>query len=272
MRELPPMLSGDALQQIAALRDYLVRLARSGENEIMETVKANPGTLRDTVNKAANGKSGTPGAASPAEDAARRARTLQALIVKTAENSRERDEVLTESLGELSREIRQSYLARSEFGEYRQEIALLIEATARQIVESYGYLELILATEAALGEMGEQLAAYTTEIGGQIRRGFLEDPDTHQTMLGIAISQQLRFTGQELTDGGWTYYELSPGQTLGLYTSTGWQFWVNGRRVGWFDSSDGLLHTVSQMVEEELRMGDWVLSSVGGLGIRMTGA
>ena len=120
--------------------------------------------------------------------------------------------------------------------------------------------------------MGEAFAAYVTELSGQIRRGFLEDPETHQTVLGIAISQQLRFTGQELTDGGWTYFELSPGQTLGLYTSTGWQFWVNGRKVGWFDSSDGMLHTVSQAVEQEIRLGSWSISADGGLGIRMTEA
>ena len=86
-----------------------------------------------------------------------------------------------------------------------------------------------------------------------------------------ARSAELQFTGQELTDGGWSYYELSPGQTLGLYTSTGWQFWVNGRKVGWFDSADGMLHTVSQVVEEEIRIGDWVISAVGGYGIKYTG-
>ena len=121
------------------------------------------------------------------------------------------------------------------------------------------------------GQMGEELAAYRTEIDGQIRRGYLEDPDSHQTVLGIAIAQPLHFTGREMTDGGWSYYELAPGQTLGLYTSTGWQFWVNGRRVGWFDSADGMLHTISQTIEQELRMGDWTLSAPGGLGIKYLG-
>ncbi len=271
MPELPPILQGEALQQIAQLRDYLVRRERGRESEILQTVTADP--------PAAETSSGA-GAAFPLRgegkgaetDAARRAAALRALIVKTADESRAGDLVLTNSIGELSHELRQEYLARSEFGEYRQEIALLIEATARQIVESYGYLEQIRATEAELGEMGEAFAAYVTELSGQIRRGFLEDPETHQTVLGIAISQQLRFTGQELTEGGWTYFELSPGQTLGLYTSTGWQFWVNGRKVGWFDSSDGMLHTVSQAVEQEIRLGSWSISADGGLGIRMTGA
>ena len=271
MRELPPILRGDALQQIAELRDYLVRVGRDADTATVETVVSEaPRIIKDAAKNSGSG-SGS-GSGKTASDALARAAQLRALIVKTAENSRNRDNVLMESIGDLGHEMRQSYLAKSEFGRYQQEILLIIDATARQIVESYGYLEQIQATQAELGEMGREIAAYELEISGQIRRGFLEDPDTHQTVLGIAISQQLQFTGRELTDGGWNYYELSPGQTLGLYTSTGWQFWVNGRKVGWFDSSDGMLHTVSQVVEQEIRMGDWVFSRNGGLGIKYMGS
>ena len=269
MRELPPILKGDAMQQIAALRDYLVRLEQGRDAAAAEALAAESSGLH----RESRMLSRQPSAGQEEEkDAQQRAAQLRALIVKTAEESRNRDNVLRTSVGELSHEMRQGYLARSEFGEYRQQIQLLIEATARQIVESYGYLEMIQATDAELGEMGEAFAAYQTEINGQIRRGFLEDPDSHQTVLGIAIAQRLQFTGQELTDGGWTYCELAPGQTLGLYTSTGWQFWVNGRKVGWFDSADGMLHTVSQVVEQEIRMGNWTFSPGNGLGIKLLGS
>ena len=40
MPELPPILQGEALQQIAQLRDYLVRRERGRENEILQTVSA----------------------------------------------------------------------------------------------------------------------------------------------------------------------------------------------------------------------------------------
>ena len=270
MRELPPVLSGDALQQIASLRDYLVRAARSSESETVETVTAHAGGIWKQAGREKSAAA-LPGIEAQSSDALQREARLRALILKSAEESRERDNVLMSSIGDLGYEMRQSYLARSEFGEYQQEILLLIDATARQIVESYGFLEQLRATRAELGEMGDDFAAYEMEISGQIRRGFLEDPDTHRTVLGIAISQQLQFTGRELSDGGWSYYELSPGQTLGLYTSTGWQFWVNGRKVGWFDSSDGMLHTVSQVVEEEIRMGDWRMSARGGFGLKYMG-
>jgi hypothetical protein len=261
------MLRGEALEQLAQLRDYLVRRVRDEEQETLALVKAE---APEIVKAAAGRAAGEPGGGK-ADSAAERADRLRSLIVKTAKDSRERDALLREDLGAVSREMRQRYLAKSEFGEYRLEIAAQIEATARQIVESYALLEQITATRAELGEMGEEFAAYTTQIQGQIRRGFLEDPDSHQTVLGIAIAQNLLFTGRELTDGGWTYFELSPGQTLGLYTSTGWQFWVNGRKLGWFSSADGMLHTVRQVVEEEVRLGDWSLRHVGGFGIKYVG-
>lgn len=266
MRELPPILRGDALQQIAALRDYLVRTAGNSAPGSRETASGQAADVRRRRETEA-----PPGRESGASDALQQAGRVRALIAKTAEESRSRDAVLTEDIGNLAYEMRQSYLARSEFGTYQREILLLIEATARQIVESYGYLEQITAAQAELGQLGREMADYELEISGQICRGFLEDPDTHQTVLGIAISQRLQFTGRELTDGGWSYYELAPGQTLGLYTATGWQFWVNGRKVGWFDSSDGMLHTVSQAVEEKLGIGDWVISAHQGFGLKYLG-
>ena len=68
---------------------------------------------------------------------------------------------------------------------------------------------------------------------------------------------------------GLRYYELSPGSTLGLYTATGWQFWISGSKRGWFDSADGMLHVTNLAADSSLRLGgDWLLTADGGLGIR----
>ena len=118
----------------------------------------------------------------------------------------------------------------------------------------------------------EFLERHMSELSGQIRRGLIEDPETHEIHLGIAVSESLSFTGQTQSVGGATYYELSPGQTLGLYTSTGWQFWINGVKRGWFSSLDSLLHVSKVLVEEKLRAGaDWEISGSGGFGVRYVG-
>lgn len=139
---------------------------------------------------------------------------------------------------------------------------------AREVVERFGYDARLEAVNQRFGGMDSHLTA----LRGQIRRGLITDPETGETAFGIAISENLSFTGAEQTENGLTYYELSPGQTLGLYTATGWQFWINGSKKGWFDSADGMLHAGNLQVEQLLQLGaDWVLSTAGGFGLRYLG-
>ena len=73
-------------------------------------------------------------------------------------------------------------------------------------------------------------------------------------------------------EDGADYYQLSSGQTFGLYTSTGWQFWINGWKKGWYDSVDGMLHIANVAVENALQLGgQWQLVNSDGLGIKYTG-
>ena len=276
MTEYPPILSGTALQQIAALRDYLVRRARDADASV------GAGALDGPKNSASVGEGLAPpavgqaavsqGGASPAPTAAHSesqipnsalpAAALRALIVKTADRVERQVEL-------LSRSLHEDYLARSDFGDYQEQIDTLIRATARQIVESYDFTSRLSAADERLGELSGAL----TRLRGEIRRGLIQDPETGELCFGIAIAQELRFTGQTVTENGLVYEELAPGQTLGLYTASGWQFWINGSKRGWFDASDGQLHIRSLTAEQELRLGgDWLCTSSGGFGIRYVGA
>jgi hypothetical protein len=250
-------LSGDALQQIAALRDYLVRQTRGREKEIRDvTVKEIQGELqlkgsglRKAVESISNMDKKT-------------AATLRTLIIKTADT-------VEHNMDEIRTVLREYYAASSDFGSYYEAIENNIVQTAQGTVESYQYQEQINAANAGLGELQTAM----TELNGQIRRGLITDPETGETALGIAISQELQFTGQTRTEDGLTYYELSGGQTLGIYTSTGWQFWINGSKRGWFDSTDGMLHVSQILVEDRLQHGsDWLVTTTSGYGIRFIGS
>ena len=241
--ELPPMAQGTAEQQLAALRDYLVRLARS-----LEQV----GGAQALGSAAERAASRTQKKAEA--DIKASARALKALIIKTA------DEIYSYADKKVE-EYSALYVAKSDFGNYYEQIESQVETTARGTVESYHYADVI-----------ESLNEYMTDLNGQIRRGVIEDPVTHDLHLGIAVSESLSFTGNIQTEGGCTYYELSPGQTLGLYTSTGWQFWINGVRRGWFSSEDSMLHVSNIVVEERLQLGaDWQITTADGYGLRYTG-
>ena len=256
MYELPPILTGSAENQLRALRDYLVRLTQTLPADTGVSGAAVSGTNAVPRPAAAPTAAGQAGASVPASpDNYPR---LRAIVTKTA------GEIYTH-IDEISRELRADYTARSELGELEERITQSMTATARGVVEDYGYDARLTAADERAGRFEEHLRS----LNGQIRRGLITDPDTGEQVLGIAIAQRLSFTGSSQSYEGETYYELSPGQTLGLYTATGWQFWINGARRGWFDSVDGMLHAASLQVEQSLRLGaDWLLSTTGGLGVR----
>ena len=244
MPEIPPQLQGSPEQQLVAMRDYLVRLSQSLE-QVSRSAAA------PAVSKAGTAASAQENAA---EQVKSTARALKALIIKTADEITAYTDSRVESFESL-------YVAKSDYGSYYNQIETQVAQTARDTVESYHYTE-------AFGEMN----AYLTDLGGQIRRGVIEDPETHEVHLGIAISEQLSFTGQTQTEGGLTYYELAPGQTLGLYTSRGWQFWIGGVRRGWFSSEDSMLHLSNIVVENRLQLGsEWDVTRTNGFGLRYIG-
>ena len=220
-------MQGSAEQQLAALRDYLFRLAGS-----LESVQSAQAVSVGTAAKS--------GAGDAAEKIKQNARELKALIIKTADT-------ITAEMDSREEEYKGYFLAQSEFGDFEENLDLRIATSARNVVESYDYASAIRGVQDAC-----------TQISGEIRRGFLNDPDHPGEMVfGIAISSDLRFTGaQPVERDGYEYYELEGRQTFGLYTATGWQFWIGGHKAGWFDSHDGMLHVANVYVEDNLRFGE----------------
>ena len=177
--ELPPQVQGTG--ELAALRDYLVRLSQSLEK------------IADGAASAAASRAAGESQKETLRDIRAQAASLKALIVKNANEVYAYADAKSEEYDSL-------YVAKSDFGNYYERIETQVETTARNTVESYHYSDAI-----------EGLETYMTELSGQIRRGVMEDPQTHELHLGIAVSERLSFTGQTQSAGGVTYYELSPG-------------------------------------------------------------
>ena len=138
MFEQPPILRGETGEQLAALRDYLVRLARS-----LEALTAAPAVSSAAAPTAQTRTASTSDTA------------LRSLIVKTADTIRH-------ELDAVTRELHENYLALSDFGSYRETAQAAITETARGVVESYRYDEAL-----------EALTRSLTTLRGQIRRGLL---------------------------------------------------------------------------------------------------
>lgn len=180
---------------------------------------------------------------------------LKALVIKTANTVRV----------ELQKEIRRmesSYLALSDFGEYREDISREIEETASGTVENYA---------ASIGlknyiEDSADLKEWQAETSGYIRKGFIYRNEADVPVLGIAIGQNIAAKSE--TQDGFAELEVS-NQNLGFFTSEGLEFYVNGERVAFFrnDGADMKNATISG----RLRIGDWEISHTNGFEIKWIG-
>ena len=269
--EKPPILQGSEQQQIKAIRDYLYRMAGSLET-VIGAVGSGSEAKISILKDGRQAVSTSGGSEAQTIEAMRRnAQELQALIIKHARELG--TEIVTgdsevKQYADHKEEIyNRTYLAISDFGNFQDNLSSLIETTAGQVVESYGYQSLISANQANI----TTLQQYFTTIDGEIKRGIVLDPSTNTYVTGIAISQNLEFYAEcgpsdpNHPDGdSYTYYYLTEGQTFGLYTSTGWQFWIDGYKKGWFSSTDGMLHVSNIVVENTLQISDaWQIKASG---------
>ena len=245
MFDLPPQVQGTP--DVIALRDYLVRLAQSLEQVTGEAVTV----ATNAVTKSQK---------DPVKDIQAQAASLKALIIKNANEIYQYTDTKVEEYGS-------QYVAKSDFGNYYEQIESQVETTARGEIENYEYREGVTIFDEL-----DSLSGYMTELNGQIRRGVIVDPDTNLPTLGIVISQQVSFGSPYVDDDTYTWITPTPQQSFGFYTSTGWQFWIGDQKMGWFSSSDSMLHVANIVVENKLQLGDnWQITTDGGFGLRYVG-
>lgn len=274
---LPPILGNSNTQNVTELRNFLVRLVNE-LNRAEETVTSS-GTY-----KIVNGKRVYTQGGASAEDSSKviqNIAALKSLIVKTAQdlgaNIVSGDNYVMNytnaQIDGLDAKMQETYVAQSDFGTFVEGVDRRIVNTARDTVESYGYSALISSAQNTADEAQQLIQNYSTTIDSQIRRGLVLDPDTGEYVTGIAIAQNLQFTGEVQTGtDGQQYYKMETGQTFGLYTSTGWQFWIDGHKKGWYNSLDGMLHIANVLIENTLQFGDsvqMIVDASGKFGMKM---
>ena len=263
MIEKPPILQGNTNDQVRALRDYLMRLAGTLDGSIQEaTVGKNVSVTVDKQGRQVT-KANTDAVSAKTESEIKKsADELRSLIIKSA------DEVY-QQMEMDKKEYEGTFLAQSEFyGSFLLNLDTQIETGAAGVVEKFKREENI----EGLQQSSAAMTQYINNLNGEIRRGAIWDPSAQEYVIGIAISQKLSFTADapEVVDNK-NYYHLDSGQTFGLYTSTGWQFWLNGQKVGWFDSATGNLHVKNINVEGSLTVGDAIFEMNERFDIRPKG-
>jgi len=266
--ELPPILTGTEQQQLASIRDYLVRMAQS-----LNAVQNMPSVTTGMSASAAKKKT---------DELQQQATDLKSLILKTADAMDIR--IQTNSydisvLGDTIENVKTTYVTSDYLnGTYMNTVQQTIDNTVNNIVESYDYKDIVTGI---VGDDINALQRFATLVKGEIRRGMIYDASLGTDVLGIAISQSMEFYENDpdhppRKEGEVEYYRIKTNQTFGFYTSYGWQFYVNGQKVGWFDSTDShaALHIASAIVENGIRFGeDWIIDqNTNGIGFRYIGS
>lgn len=207
---------------------------------------------------------------------------LRNQIIQSANNLKIDIDANTGSINELNGQvtnIMNTYVTADYInGQFTSQLTQTITNNVNNIVENYDYSEIV---SGLVGEDLDTLKSFATLINGEIRRGMIYDSGLGVDVLGIAISQKIQFYENDplyppaVVDGN-TYYRIMSNQTFGFYTSYGWQFWVNGQKVGWFDSTNAAaaLNVASEVVENGIAFADkWEIArSSNGIGFRYIGS
>lgn len=116
---MPAVPAGTLAQQVQQQYTYLFRLAQT-LNRAMEQVECTAGA------QAAQAQRTTVSSREAREERAHQAATLKSLIIKSAD-------VVRQEMDRLATELKGSYVAQSEFGDYLERISQRIEADPSQL-------------------------------------------------------------------------------------------------------------------------------------------
>lgn len=183
---------------------------------------------------------------------------LRSQIIKTAK-------IVRKEMDVLETQLRSEYLAVSDFGTYRESVEGQITAIAGSIEQLISYTSEI---SDDLGGMGEAFDRYRIETAGYIKQGII-GYDGAVPVIGIAIGQDIRLTGQTERVDGKDYDVIDKSSNMSIWTPEKLAFYINGAETAYF--SNGALNTANVTVSGRMTLGGWELSHGNGLTVRWIG-
>lgn len=262
----PPGLRGAPEAQLVQMHSFLFRLTEQ-LNAALEATDKRIETAQAAANSAQNrpgsniiinnGGSGDGGGDTTTPDFTEQYNELKALIEKTAEDVQAEMDI-------LETELKSSYIAKSEWGTYEENLKADFTSTAEGVVENYGYSSRLDSLEKDAVDFD----AYIIETNGYIKRGIIGYDENNIPIIGIAIGQDLKST--EVIIDGVTWQEIDMTRSLATYTSDKVTFWQNGVEVAWFSNSE--LVTTALNVADRITLGGlWEVSRRNGFTIKWIG-
>lgn len=242
---MPPYPTGSAQQMAARQYSYLFQMAQQ-LNLALESLEA-----RDAH--------GTEGGVQDAPSSGgmkqlqQQVENLRSLVVKTAAETKKTTEALTAQL-------REEYVAQSEFGSYVQKLSAYLEAHPDALTQYYGFWSDLQGNMEAVDAA---FAHYKADTQGYIRTGIVAYSPDGLPVYGVAVGQNL--TTREVD--GETVVEQNNFRAV--FTSRRLSFYQDDTEVAYL--SDNRLTITDITVAAALSIGPWRMEHHDGLSFQWMG-
>ena len=158
-----------------------------------------------------------------------------------------------------------TYVARSDFGTYREDINQRITTNSTKIEQQFAFAAEI---QANTNRVEVDFAAYKTNVEGYIRQGIVGYDGTIP-IIGIAIGQDIRTTGTSVETERGVFDEIDKRSNMSVWTTEKLSFYIGGQEAAYF--SNGKL-TVAQIATDRITgSGKWDVSFTSGVKYKWIG-
>ena len=158
-----------------------------------------------------------------------------------------------------------TYVARSDFGTYREDINQRITTNSTKIEQQFAFAAEI---QANTNRVEVDFAAYKTNVEGYIRQGIVGYDGTIP-IIGIAIGQDIRTTGTSVETEQGVFDEIDKRSNMSVWTTEKLSFYIGGQEAAYF--SNGKL-TVAQIATDRITgSGKWDVSFTSGVKYKWIG-
>lgn len=246
---LPPYPTGTVAAQVARQYSYLFQMAQ----QLNMALQALDGALGTAVeNKPGAGAAAQQTAQDSAVAINRQYQNLRAMILKTAEE-------VEKTTQQLSAELKEKYVAQSEFGTYVQNLSAYLEANPEALTQYYGFCSDLKTNIAAVDAA---FSHYRVNTEGFIRTGIVYY-DGSVPVYGVAVGQNL--TSREVD--GEQLVEMHDFRAV--FTAEKLSFWQDDNEVAYV--SNNRLYITHITVLDTLNLGKWRMECRDGLAFKWMG-
>lgn len=229
----PPQFNGTPEEQIKQVTRYLFQLQRDLNIALDGVDKSISLSASQTAQTAAQ------------KETAEAAKSLKALIIKTANFVKQETDSWTQLL-------EGNYLAISDFGTYQEEVSQEITTTATEVVQNFQYDSLI----QALQEENAALKNYKIETEQYTKSGLLYFDEDNVPIYGYAVGEVLT---RVIVNGEET---VRREDLMATWSAGRLNFWQGGNIVAYY--ANNKMYVTDGEFLNSLQIGDWIITTAGG--------